>query len=166
MAPAQVRLIGSGPILREALRAAECLAADWGVAAEAFSATSFSELARDAREVERHNRLHPNEDPRLSWLDETLPGDAPIVAATDYVRAWPQLIASYTRAPFVALGTDGFGRSDTRQALRRFFEVDRYSIVATALWALARAGKIDRKLVGEALARYDLQHGGDPPWLA
>jgi pyruvate dehydrogenase E1 component len=163
---AQVRLIGSGAILPETLRAAELLASDWGVAAEVLSATSFSELARDAREVERHNRLHPNDEPRRSWLEQTLPGDAPIVAATDYGRAYPQLIASYLCAPFVALGTDGFGRSDTRQALRRFFEVDRRSIAATALWTLAHEGKIDPAIAADALVRYEIAQDRVAPWLA
>ncbi|RBP00968.1 pyruvate dehydrogenase E1 component [Roseiarcus fermentans] len=163
---AAVRLLGSGAILNEVLGAAELLRADWGVAAEVFSATSFSELAREAREVERLNRLHPGEPPRTSWLEERLPGAAPVIAATDYVRAWPQLVASYLRAPFVALGTDGFGRSDTRQALRRFFEVDRRSIAATALWALARAGTVDIRIATEAVARYDVAPDAVPPWRA
>jgi pyruvate dehydrogenase E1 component len=154
----RVRLLGSGSILNEALRAAELLAQDWGVAAEVYSATSFSELARDARETERHNRLHPTDAPRVSWLEQTLPGDAPIVAATDYVRGYPQLIASYVKAPFVALGTDGFGRSDTRAALRRFFEVDRRSIAAAALWA------IDPAKAAEAVTRYGLAAEAAAPW--
>ena len=116
-ATATVRLLGSGTILREVIAAAELLASDWGVAAEVWSATSFSELAREAREVERFNRLHPSEPARTSHVQHCLAGDAPVIAATDYVRAWPQLIAPYLSAPFTALGTDGFGRSDTRAAL-------------------------------------------------
>ena len=164
--PAQVRLVGSGSILVEVLRAAELLREDWGIGADVFSATSFSELARDARDAERHNRLHPGDEPRGSWLEQQLPGQAPVIAATDYVRAYPQLIAAYTRAPFVALGTDGFGRSDTRQALRRFFEVDRRSIAATALWALAREGQIERRIAAQALDRYGLSPDAAAPWLA
>ena len=93
-------------------------------------------------------------------------GPAPIVAATDYVRAYPQLIASYVAAPFVALGTDGFGRSDTRSALRRFFEVDRGHIAVVALHALARQGGLARDVVGEAVARYVADPSAPPPWLA
>jgi pyruvate dehydrogenase E1 component len=135
-----VRLLGSGTILREVIAAAELLASEWGVAAEVWSATSFSELARDAREVERFNRLHPSDEARLSHVQRCLAGNAPVIAATDYVRAWPQLIASYVDAPFTALGTDGFGRSDTRAALRSFFEVDRHHVVLAALTALRAQG--------------------------
>jgi hypothetical protein len=128
-----VRLLGSGTILREVIAAAELLQHDWQVASDVWSATSYSELARDAREVERWNRLHPEAPRRASHVQACLGGDLPIVAASDYVRAWPQLVASHAGAPFVALGTDGFGRSDTRAELRRFFEIDRHQIVLAAL---------------------------------
>jgi len=163
----RVRLLGSGTILREVLAAAALLRDDWNVASEVYSVTSFSELAREAREVQRWNRLHPGEPARRSHVSELLPGEAPIVAATDYVRAYPELIAAHVRAPFTALGTDGFGRSDTRAALRRFFEVDRQHVVVAALDALANEGTIDRARVAEALKRYAI--GGElapPPWLA
>jgi pyruvate dehydrogenase E1 component len=156
---AKVRLLGSGTILREVVAAAQMLATDWSVASEVFSVTSFSELAREAREAERWNRLHPTQAPRQSHVETLLAGDAPIVAATDYVRAYPQLVASYLRAPFTALGTDGFGRSDTRAALRRFFEVTRAHIVVAALAALSR----DR--AAEAIARYGMDADCEPPWL-
>jgi pyruvate dehydrogenase E1 component len=162
-----VRLLGSGTILREVLAAAALLRDDWNVASEVYSVTSFSELAREAREVQRWNRLHPGEPARRSHVSELLPGEAPIVAATDYVRAYPELIAAHVHAPFTALGTDGFGRSDTRAALRRFFEVDRQHIVVAALDALANEGTIERARVAEALKRYAI--GGElapPPWLA
>jgi pyruvate dehydrogenase E1 component len=120
------------------LAAGERLAREHGVAAEVFSATSFSELAREAAELQRLDRVDPQAAPRVSQLARLLPGDAPVVAATDYVRAWPQLIAEYIDARYVTLGTDGFGRSDTREQLRRFFEVDAASIVAAALQALGR----------------------------
>ena len=132
----RVRLLGSGTILREVLAAAQQLAGTHGIACEVFSVTSFSELAREARELQRQDRVAPQPAPRLSHLARLLPGDAPVVAATDYVRAWPQLIAEYVDARYVTLGTDGFGRSDTREQLRRFFEVDAASIVAAALQAL------------------------------
>ena len=121
---ARVRLLGSGAIFPQVLEAARRLDADWGVASEVWSATSFSELARNAREVERRNRLNPVSPQETSHVSRCLPGTSPIIAATDYVRAYPQLIAAYVEAPFTALGTDGFGRSDTRAALRSFFEVD------------------------------------------
>ncbi|MBK9082089.1 MAG: alpha-ketoglutarate dehydrogenase [Rhizobiales bacterium] len=163
-APGPVRLLGSGAILREVVEAGRMLAEDFGVASEVWSATSYSELARDARAVERHNRLNPMAAPQVSHLEACLGGPAPIVAASDYVRAWPQLIAAYLEAPFTALGTDGFGRSDTRAALRGFFEVDRYHVVVAALAALAKQGKIAREIVGEAIARYGVAVDPAPPW--
>ena len=161
----KVRLLGSGAILREVIAAAELLASEWGVAAEAWSATSFSELARDAREVERFNRLHPREDARVSHIERCLGGATAVIAATDYVRAWPQLIASYVDAPFTALGTDGFGRSDTRAALRSFFEVDRHHVVLAALTALRHQGQLDASVCAEAVARYGLSTEDPPAWL-
>ena len=138
----QLRLLGSGAILREVIAAAEVLAAEHGIASEVWSVTSFSELARDAAAVEREARLAAAPaPPRRSYIDGCLPGAAPVVAATDYVRAVPQMIASHLPGRrFIALGTDGFGRSDTRAALRAFFEVDRASIVRAAQQALAETG--------------------------
>jgi pyruvate dehydrogenase E1 component len=159
-----VRLVGSGTILREAIAAAELLASEWQVEAEVWSATSFSELAREAREVERWNRLHPEAPQRRSHVEACLDGDTPVVLASDYVRAWPQLIASHVQAPFVALGTDGFGRSDTRAALRRFFEVDRHHIVLAALTALRDQGRVDAATCAEAIARYGLDTDSAPAW--
>ena len=143
---ARIRLLGSGTILREVIAAAEILGTEHGIACEVWSVTSFSELAREAAAVEREARLglaapadRSPAAPRRSWLEDCLVGDTPIVAATDYVRALPQMIASYLPGRrFIALGTDGFGRSDTRTALRAFFEVDRASVVRAALQALAK----------------------------
>ncbi|HWD36932.1 MAG TPA: pyruvate dehydrogenase (acetyl-transferring), homodimeric type, partial [Casimicrobiaceae bacterium] len=161
---AQVRLLGSGAILREVIAAAELLRNDWKIASDVWSVTSFAELARDAAEVARWNRLHPDDDTRTSHVERCLTANVPIVAATDYVRAYPQLIASYVAAPFVALGTDGFGRSDTRTALRAYFEVDRRHVVVAALDALAKQGTIARRVVGEAIARYGIDVDERPPW--
>ena len=135
---AQVRLLGSGAILNEVLAAAAQLAERHGVASEVFSVTSFSELAREAHALQRLDRVEPLAEPRTSHVARLLAGDAPVVAATDYVRAWPQQIAEYVDARFITLGTDGFGRSDTRGELRRYFEVDATSIVGAALQALRR----------------------------
>jgi pyruvate dehydrogenase E1 component len=160
-----VRLIGSGAILREVIAAAELLAQDWGVDTEVWSATSFSELERDARAVERWNRLHPTQAPRVSHLAHCMGNStAPIVAASDYVRAWPQLIAAHATAPFTALGTDGFGRSDTRAALRSFFEVDRHQIVLAALTSLAQCCAFDRSACAIAIERYGILTEVDAPW--
>ncbi len=134
--PAQLRLLGSGAILREVLKAAQQLHAEHGVSCEVFSATSYSELARQAREAQRLDRISPLPQRRPTHLQRLLPGTAPVVAASDYVRAWPQLIGEYLDARLLTLGTDGFGRSDTRQRLRRFFEVDAQAVVAAALAAL------------------------------
>jgi pyruvate dehydrogenase E1 component len=163
---ASVRLLGSGAILREALTAAELLANEWGVSAEVWSATSFSELARDAREVDRDNRLHPLQPARTSHLARCLPGSDPIIAATDYARAWPQLIASYLHVPFCVLGTDGFGRSDTRAALRGFFEVDHRHIVLAALSELRGQNGIDADTCNQALQHFGLASEALAPWLA
>jgi pyruvate dehydrogenase E1 component len=164
-AKATVRLLGSGAILREVIAASEMLAQDWDVSSEVWSTTSFSELAREAREVERWNRLHPQEVPRRSYVRECLNGNAPIVAATDYVRAYPQLIGSYLEARFIALGTDGFGRSDTRAALRRFFEVDRHHIVLAALQSLAEESSVSRELLVHAIQRYGIDHEVVASWM-
>jgi pyruvate dehydrogenase E1 component len=157
-------LLGSGAIFPEVIAAADLLAQQWNVSSELWSVTSFSQLAREAREVERANRLDAGAPPRTSHVQRCLAGDAPVVAATDYVRAYPQLVAPYVDAPFVALGTDGFGRSDTRAALRTFFEVNREHVVVAALDALADAGRLDRRVVAEAIARYAIAGDTPPPW--
>ncbi len=163
-AAGHVRLVGSGTILREVIAAAEMLASEWGVGSDVHSATSFAELARDAREVERWNRLHPADAPRPSHVQTLLAGDAPIIAATDYVRAYPELIAAHVSASFTALGTDGFGRSDTRKALRAFFEVDRFHVVVAALHALARDAA-GHECVAQAITRYGIAAEAAAPWL-
>ncbi|MBB5220285.1 pyruvate dehydrogenase E1 component [Amaricoccus macauensis] len=137
-AETRVRLVGSGAILPQVRAAAEILASRFGVASDVYSATSWSGLARDAQSAERRQRLTGAAEP--SHLGRLLAGQMPIVAASDYVRAVPAMLAPYVTAPFVALGTDGFGRSDTRAALRAFFEVDAASVALAALDALARAG--------------------------
>ena len=140
VARARLRLLGSGAILREVLLAARTLADEHGIDCEVFSATSYSQLAREARELQRLDRLHPTPLRRQSHVARLLPGTTPVVAASDYVRAWPQLIGEYIDAPMVTLGTDGFGRSDTRQQLRQFFEVDAPAVVAAALEVLVHQG--------------------------
>ncbi|XEG75123.1 alpha-ketoglutarate dehydrogenase [Pseudomonas sp. abacavir_1] len=152
-----VRLLGSGAILREVIGAAELLAEEWGVASEIWSVTSFSELAREAREVEREQLFGDDSEAR-SHLQTCLPGEVPVVAASDYVRGYAQLIAPYLQAPYTALGTDGFGRSDTRPALRRFFELDRQHI------ALAALAGIDRDKHARARARYAIDGAAGAPW--
>ncbi len=154
---ARVRLLGSGAILREVIAAADLLAADWDIKSEIWSVTSFSELARDARECERSS-LFASGGETVSHLQRCLPGATPVIASTDYVRAYAQLIASYLPAPFTALGTDGFGRSDTRAALRRFFGIDRYHIAIAALHAISPG------LHAQGLERYGARTEVEAPW--
>jgi pyruvate dehydrogenase E1 component len=160
----QVHLLGSGAIFREVLAASELLEKDWSVGSSVWSVTSFSELSREAREVARWNRLHPDEERRVSHVERCLSGGLPVVAASDYVVAYPQLIGSYLKNRFVTLGTDGFGRSDARGALRSFFEVERHHIVVAALDSLAEEGRIARAVVKQAIDRYALNTHSDAPW--
>ncbi len=148
---AHVNLFASGPIVREALSAQEHLRSR-GVIADVWSITSYSELRREAMATERWNMLHPTEPPRASYIEKTLGTDpAPVVAASDYMRIVADQISHYIPTDTVCLGTDGFGRSDTRSALRRFFEVDAAAITVAALYQLSRAGTIDAKRVEEAI---------------
>ena len=159
----RVQMMGAGAILREVIAAAEMLERDWGVAADVWSVTSFSELRRDAMAAERERRLRGDAAP--SWIARCLahaPG--PIVAASDYVRAVPDLIAPFTGRRFTALGTDGFGRSDTRAKLRPFFEVSREHIAIAALAALADEGALARATVDEAISRSGIDPLAPPPW--
>jgi len=157
---ARVQLLGSGTILREVEAAAELLAAEWGVSADIWSCPSFTELARDGQDVERWNMLHPAEPQRISWVDERL-GErpaGPVVAATDYMRAYADQIRAYVPADrrYVVLGTDGFGRSDYRRNLRAHFEVDRHHVLLAALSALAAEGAVPADSAAEAIKRYGI----------
>lgn len=153
----KVQLLGSGTILREVLAAAELLAADFGVLADVWSVTSFSELRREALALQRANMLTPEAKPELSYLEQCLQATlGPIVAATDYVKAYADLIRPWITRPYLTLGTDGYGRSDTREALRTFFEVNRYYIAYTALYALAKAGDIPFSKVAVAMRKYQI----------
>ncbi len=165
-AEGEVRLLGSGAILNQVLAAAELLEDEFGVAAEVWSVTSFNELRRDGMAVERWNMLHPMaEAPRRSYVAQCLGGGhAPVVATTDYVRALPDLIRPWVKAPYVTLGTDGFGRSDTRAALRGFFEVDRDHVALAALKALADDGAIPRTKVAKAIRSFGLDADKPAPW--
>ncbi|MFA6310124.1 MAG: alpha-ketoglutarate dehydrogenase [Sterolibacterium sp.] len=160
----RVCLLGSGAILHQVMAAAEMLEKDWGIASEVFSVTSYSELAREANAAERWNRLHPTAARRTSHVEDCLAGATPVVAASDYVRAWPNLIAPHVGGSFTVLGTDGFGRSDTRTALRKFFEVDRQQIVVAALYALSGLGQVSPATVSEAISRYQVATDTAAPW--
>ncbi|MDH3639309.1 MAG: pyruvate dehydrogenase (acetyl-transferring), homodimeric type [Gammaproteobacteria bacterium] len=160
----RVQLLGSGTILREAMAAAELLGKDFGVVADVWSAPSFNELARDGRAVERWNRLHPDDTPKESWVERCLKDTGgPIVAATDYKRTFAEQIRAFVPRRYSVLGTDGYGRSDSREALRNFFEVDRYHIVVAALKALADDGDIPMKKVSEAIKKYEINPDAPNP---
>ena len=153
----RLRLLGSGAILREVEAGAELLARDFGVSSEIWSVTSFTELRRDGLEAERWSMLHPEEPPRLSYVEQALrKGVGPVVAATDYVKAIPDGIRPFVPARYKALGTDGFGRSDYRRRLRSFFEVDRYHVALAGLKALADDQLLPARRVSEAIALYKI----------
>jgi pyruvate dehydrogenase E1 component len=153
----RVQLMGAGTIFNEVIAAADLLKNDWGVESDLWSVPSFTELAREGHEVQRQNLLNPLAEKKLSHV-ETLLKDAkgPVIASTDYVRALVDQIRAFVPQRFVVLGTDGFGRSDTREKLRHFFEVDRYWTTVAALSALADEGTIERKVVADALKKYNL----------
>jgi pyruvate dehydrogenase E1 component len=153
----RVQLLGSGTILREVLAAAEMLDADFGIGADVWSVTSFTELRRDGIEVERHNMLHPLTEQRSAYVTECLRNRrGPVIASTDYLRAFADQIRQWVPDHYRVLGTDGFGRSDFRHALRRFFEVDRHYIVVAALKELADNGEVEARVVQDAIERYHL----------
>jgi pyruvate dehydrogenase E1 component len=153
----RVQLFGSGAILNEVVAAAELLDQDFGVAADVWSVTSYNELARDGIALERADLLAPESKPRTTYLGKTLANYAgPVIAATDYVRAYAEQIRPFISRSFTVLGTDGFGRSDTRQRLRNFFEVDRYYVVIAALQALAKENAIPANKVTEAIKKYNI----------
>jgi len=153
----RVQLMGAGTIMNEVIAAGDLLKNDWGVDADIWGVPSFTQLAREGQDIARWNLLHPSEPRKLSHV-ETLLKDAkgPVIASTDYVRALADQIRAYVPNRFVVLGTDGFGRSDTREKLRHFFEVDRYWVTVAALSALADEGAIERKVVADALSKYRL----------
>ena len=153
----RVQLLGSGTILREVIAAAELLDKDFGIGADIWSCPSFNELRRDGFDVERWNRMHPEDAPRVSYVEQCLQGRAgPAIAATDYVRAFADQIRAFVPMHYTVLGTDGFGRSDTRGNLRRFFEVDRYHIAHAAVAALAADGKLSAKDVARAIKTWNI----------
>jgi len=153
----RVRLVGSGAILEQVVAAQALLAERYGVAAEVYSAPSFQLLRRDALEIERWNRLHPDRTPRVPYVTEVLsPGGGPVVAATDWLTAVPDQVSRWVPAPYLSLGTDGFGRSDTREALRAFFEIDPPSIAAAALVGLTRCGGLPARRAAKAIRELGL----------
>ncbi|HET9679706.1 MAG TPA: pyruvate dehydrogenase (acetyl-transferring), homodimeric type, partial [Gammaproteobacteria bacterium] len=152
-----VQLMGSGTILREVIAATKLLDEEWNVTADVWACPSFTELRRDGLDTARWNRLHPGKKAKNCWVEQQLKEtDGPFVAATDYMKAYADQIREWIPGQFITLGTDGFGRSDSRAQLRHHFEVDRYWITQAALKALADEGKIDPKLPNEAMKKYKL----------
>jgi pyruvate dehydrogenase E1 component len=161
----RVQLLGSGVIFREAIAAADLLKSDWGVEADLWSCPSFTELARDGMKVARENMLAPTAKPKLSHVESCLAGtQGPVIATTDYIRAFAEQIRPYVHRRYVVLGTDGYGRSDTREQLRGFFEVDRRYVTVAALKALADEGTIPAAKVAEAIRKYEIDPAKPPPW--
>jgi pyruvate dehydrogenase E1 component len=157
----KVQLLGSGTILREVIAGAELLAKDFGVSADIWSVTSFNELRRDGVEAVRWNMLHPEKEARAPYVEQCLRERVgPVIAATDYMKTYADQIRAFLPSPgrYTVLGTDGFGRSDTRRALRSFFEVDRHHVAVAALKALADQEALPHKKVSEAIKQY----GVDP----
>ena len=153
----RAQLLGSGAILREVIAAAELLKKDWKVEADAWSCPSFTLLARDGNDCTRWNMLHPAKKPRVAYVEQCLKDSSgPVIASTDYVRAFAEQIRPWVSRRYVVLGTDGFGRSDTREKLRHFFEVDRFWVTIAALWALADEGQVDRAKVEQAVKKYGI----------
>ena len=161
----RVQLLGSGTIFREVIAAAELLHDDWGVEADLWSCPSFTELARDGHAVARFNLLNPTAKPRASHVEHCLAATAgPVIAATDYIRAFAEQIRACVPRRYVVLGTDGYGRSDTREKLRHFFEVDRWYVAVAALKALADEGAFPAAKVAEAMRKYALDPSKPAPW--
>ena len=153
-----VQLLGSGTILREVEAGAKLLEDDFGIAADVYSVTSFTELGRDGMGAERWSLLHPDQDAREPYVASIL-SDAPAVAATDYMRAYAEQIRPYVPGDYTVLGTDGFGRSDWRRSLREFFEVDRRYVALAALRAVAPEKAV------EAISKYEINADAEAPWL-
>jgi len=161
-----VNLMGSGTILVQAMKAAEMLKEDFGVTSDIWSATSFNELARDGQDCVRHNRLNPMDEPKVPYVTQLLDGaKGPVIVATDYMKNYAEQIRGFVPQDFTVLGTDGFGRSDSRVNLRRFFEVDANHIAAAAMERLYRAGSVTEKDMKSALSKYDIDGGKPNPRL-
>jgi pyruvate dehydrogenase E1 component len=161
----EVQILGSGVILNEALRGQKILAEKYGVASTVYSATSYQMLRRDALDCERHNRLHPTATPKVPYVTQVLgQTKGPVIATSDYMRTLAEQVSPFLNGRMLALGTDGFGRSETRKALRRFFEVDAEHVVVAALSGLAQRGELDRSVVAQAIKDLGLNPDSPNPW--
>lgn len=161
---ADINMLGSGTILLEVIKAANILKEKFAINANIWSVTSFTELKRNANDVERYNRLHPLEEHKTSYAAECFKQNIPVVAATDYVRSYADQIRSEISTDYLVLGTDGFGRSDTRKRLREFFEVDANSIVVASLTVLMRQGKVTKQVVADAIQEFGIDKEAIEPY--
>jgi pyruvate dehydrogenase E1 component len=161
----RVQLFGCGSILNEVIAGAEILRDEFGVEADIWSTTSINELTRDAMAVARWNMLHPEAEPRESFLQQQLKGhEGPVIASTDYMRMYAEQLRAYIPRNYKVLGTDGFGRSDTRAKLRSFFEVNRYYVAVAALKALQEEGKVEASVVANAIQKFNINPDAPAPW--
>jgi len=152
-----VQLLASGPLVNEIIEARKLLKDDWNIDSILWSVTSYSELHKEAEDIRRWNILHPESEPKKSYLEKMInSNNGPVIAVSDYVKLVSEQIAPYINCPFVALGTDGFGRSDTRENLRDFFEVNRYYIILYAIDKLAKIGKVNKKMISECINKYNI----------
>ena len=153
----KVQLLGSGPILNEVIAASKLLKNDWGIDSDVWSVTSYSELHKDAEDINRWNLLNPNKKNRVSYLDECLiDSNGPVIACSDYVKLVAEQISPYVNCDFTSIGTDGFGRSGTRDELRDFFEIDKFYIALAAINSLYKQGKIKQEKVNEVIKKYKI----------
>jgi len=157
--------MGCGAILREVIAAADILRDEFGIESDIWSTTSINEVRRDAQSVARWNMLHPEEEARTSYLEDCLKDrEGPVIASTDYMRMFADQLREYIPRNYKVLGTDGYGRSDTRTKLREFFEVNRYYVTVAALTALAEDGKIERTVVAKAMKKFGINPEKPAPW--
>jgi pyruvate dehydrogenase E1 component len=161
----RVQLMGCGAILREVIAGAELLEKDFGIHADIWSVTSFTELRRDAHACERWNLLHPEDTPRQPFVTQQLAsrGSAPVIASTDYMKLFADQIRPFVPQPYKVLGTDGFGRSDFRKRLRSFFEVDRHFVAVAALKSLAESQLLPARTVADAIKKYGINPNKPDP---
>ena len=153
----KIQLLASGSMLNEVIEAGKILKKDSGIGTDISSVTRFSELHREAEDKSRWNTLHPNSKPKESYLESCIkPNNGPVIGVSDYVKLVAEQIAPYLNCSFTALGTDGFGRSDSRDELRKFFEINRYYITLTALDSLSKEGKVEKNKIQNAIKKYNL----------
>ena len=159
-----VQLLASGPILNEAIEASKILKEDWNISSDVWSVTSYSELYREAENVERNNKLNPENEEKKTYIENCLNDNDPVIAVSDYVKLVSEQISPYIKSDFTSLGTDGFGRSDTRERLREFFEINRFYIVISSINSLLKMKKIDKKILVKAIKKYNIDISKENPF--